>query len=106
MVQAGHSRLDLSHPGLLILHTTTAGSGRTPELKECGSADWIPGVPPVAALLLAPGAPVQHAVRSPFQHARRNPARPGPPPYACAGRNHAPFQVFNWVIDGGLSIGQ
>jgi hypothetical protein len=121
VVQAGHPRLDLSHTGLLILHTTTAGSGRTPaespridsveypdwypatggqacrdraderKLKECGSADWIPGVSPGAALLLAPAAPLPHAVRPPFQHTRRNPARPGPPQCACAGRYHAAF---------------
>src|SRR2546423_4652659 len=51
-----------------------------------GSADWFPHVPPVAALLLAPGVHPPHAARPPFHTEGRNPAGSMPHHGACGGR--------------------
>src|SRR6266487_3726361 len=54
-------------------HATLRGSPTTAG-REGGSADRTPAVPPVVALLLAPGAQPPHAVRPPFHNEGRNPA--------------------------------
>src|SRR5258708_490961 len=67
-----------AHPSLPV-PPTTAG-------RQCGSADWVPHVLPVVALLLALGVPPPHAARPPFHTGGRNQTRAMPHPRSCEQR--------------------